>query len=83
MYGPALPPQWEDNNIVIGATGVTLVWLKPTQTYGLVVNYYDVIVYRNMSEFVTNKIQGKPVNWETDKWDIRLIGMKFWKRIRV
>ena len=43
------------------------------------INSVNVIINTLLSQ----QIQWKPINQETDKRDIRLIGMKFWKRIRI
>ena len=43
--------------------------------------YFKFPIY--LSELVILSIQGEAAYRETDKRDIRLIGVKFWKRIRI
>ena len=44
MFGPSSSPVWDYASVVVRATAILFVWERPVETYGLEVDFYELLV---------------------------------------
>lgn len=44
VYGPPSSPVWNHDRVAVEATVVLFVWERPVETYGLEVDFYELLV---------------------------------------
>ena len=51
MYGPTSPPVWDHDRVVVEATAILFVWERPVETYGLGVDFYELLVSSELPSY--------------------------------